>query len=132
MSPQYVTEQQYEKQVRDRIRKRRWRNENRAQTKARASWVYTLKKACTANGKSHYRRWTPEELKAVFDTTRTDFEIAKELGRSSLSIAKARMNYREFAPPGWKGKADNARIDEPEIEKNLPEALKPYTSLGKE
>lgn len=67
---------------------------SKAEAKA---WV--KKELGSKNAKSfyppnHYKRWTTIEIKLVADSTKTDVELAEQLGRSEKAIIGLRAHIR--------------------------------------
>ena len=50
---------------------------------------------------NHAKRWTIEEIRIVFDETKTDYEIASILGRSMNAVQHVRAKYIKQIKPGY-------------------------------
>ncbi len=50
-------------------------------------------------------RWQEWEITAIFDSSKSTAEIAKNLGRSYRAVELARARYIEYQPVGWNDKS---------------------------
>lgn len=76
--------------------------------------------AKTAFAENHQQRWSTEEIKLIFDCTKTDLEISALIGRSLAAITLARRRYKtEYQPADWKPKGT------PRIEDNSAAGIDP-------
>jgi len=93
--------------IRKRIHRRRERRSSAGIERKRKENLARSRK--TAFAENHGSRWSRHEIEIIFDATKTDAEISKQLGRSMAAIIKSRIRYKDLAPLGWISKGNKAR-----------------------
>lgn len=68
----------------------------------------------TAFAMNHRAFWKAEELRLIFDNTKTDRELSQLLDRSMNAIHNARIRHRHMAPKNWRPKGYQ-RIEDSEL-----------------